>query len=457
MATVIGDIATWLEPRLAWIGTVLAERLGTPFQLRLRGGIVHLTMAGREGSISFAQQADTFSRADSSLPICQWDGAEEGWTMPLRRPLPAPGAAALPSPLVRQEGDGHFIAYDIPGLAYWMLSRQEEVGRTDLDHHGRFPATSSHAHQHGYLERPVVDEWVNVLAQVIKRQWPGLVLRKPQSAIVVSHDVDTPSRYAFGNAGQLLRAMAGDVLKRRNPSAALRAIPMRASSSRELHRSDPLNWFDWIMDESEKRGLVSAFYFICGRTDASRDALYDPEHPAIRALLRRIHSRGHEIGLHPSYNSYRSPQVIADEANRLRRVCGEEGISQSGWGGRMHFLRWETPTTMRAWADAGMRYDSSLSYADLPGFRCGTCFEYPAFDAVAGEVLDLRLRPLIAMECTVMAERYLGLGSGPEALARFVGLKQACAAVGGSFTTLWHNTVFESPDVRKLYQALLDA
>jgi len=46
---------------------------------------------------------------------------------------------------------------------------------------------------------------------------------------------------------------------------------------------------------------------------------------------------------------------------------------------------------LRAWADAGMDYDSTLSYADRPGFRCGTCSEYPAFDPVAGEAPTARL------------------------------------------------------------------
>jgi hypothetical protein len=55
-----------------------------------------------------------------------------------------------------------------------MLARVEEIGRMDLDNHGRFPATASHAFQHGYLDRPVVDEWLHLLGQVIKRQWPGL-------------------------------------------------------------------------------------------------------------------------------------------------------------------------------------------------------------------------------------------------------------------------------------------
>src|SRR5690606_9247845 len=136
----------------------------------------------------------------------------------------------------------------------------------------------------------------------------------------------------------------------------------------------------------------------CGRTDPSKDADYELEHPAIRELMRRIHKRGHEIGLHPSYNSFQSPETIQQEAQRLRKVMQEEGITQKALGGRMHFLRWQHPETLQACNDAGMTYDSTLSYADLPGFRCGSCFEYPAFNPVTQQLLDIRIRPLIAME-----------------------------------------------------------
>jgi hypothetical protein len=59
------------------------------------------------------------------------------------------------------------------------------------------------------------------------------------------------------------------------------------------------------------------------------------------------------------------------------------------------------------------------------------------------------------MECTVMADRYLALGNGRDGIGPLCQPQQACFSVGGSFTTLWHNTVFESQDTRKLYQALL--
>lgn len=72
-----------------------------------------------------------------------------------------------------------------------------------------------------------------------------------------------------------------------------------------------------------------------------------------------------------------------------------------------------------------------------------------------GEILNVRVRPLIAMECTVMAPRYMGLGTGDAAHAKFSQLKDACCAVDGCFTLLWHNSQFETEAERGLYEAVL--
>lgn len=449
--------STWPSPTtLHWLQQILLERFGHIFSLQVIGkDIIRLGLEDALFCIHLPADAAIYSRAASDLTCTTWNAAADGWQSALGKPLPAPGATNLRSPLVVQTGTGYYIHYDILGLTYWMLTRLEEVGRTDLDEHGRFPATSSHAFKHGYLERPVVDEWLHILGQVIQKTWPTLQLKPHQSNMKVSHDVDTPSRYGFRTVTGIVRAMAGDVLKRQDFKSALLAPWVRMNSKTALHPADPANTFNWIMDVSERHGLKSAFYFICGRTDASKDADYELEHPAIRELLRRIHARGHEIGLHPSYNSYQTPQTVFREAARLRRVAHQEGIEQTEWGGRMHYLRWEHPTTLQAWDQAGMGYDSTLSYADRPGFRCGTCFEYTAFDPVAGKALQLRIRPLIAMECTVIAPRYMGLGTGEVALKKFRELKDTCKAVGGCFTLLWHNSHFDSAAERGVYEALL--
>lgn len=395
-----------------------------------------------------------FTRTDSSLPCTHWypDG---GWQSALGSPIPAPGVVNFPDQLVTPTMQGLHIGYDILSLAYWMLNRVEEIGRADLDNHGRFPATASHAYRHGYLERPIVDEWFHVLGQAMQQVWPGITLRQHQFSMKVSHDVDFPSLYAFRPWGTVLRMMLGHWLKRRDLHAFMQAPYVKQASRSQIDPADPFNTFDWIMDQSERSGLVSSFYFICGHTDP-HDADYQPEDPRIRRLMRHIHGRGHKIGLHPSYGTYKRPELLRQEANRLRRIAQEEGIEQDEWGGRMHYLRWEQPTTLQAWSDAGMNYDSTLGYADRPGFRCGTCFEYPAFNPATQQALPLRVRPLVMMECSVIEDVYLGLGTGQAALDKAQGLQNTCKSMSGCFTLLWHNSDLWKHENRSMFVRILE-
>ena len=190
-----------------------------------------------------------------------------------------------------------------------------------------------------------------------------------------------------------------------------------------------------IMDVNERAGRAVAFYFIPENPDPRLDNRVSLDDPRLRAL-REIHARGHEIGIHPGYQTYRHPEALARSVATLRRVLAEEGIDQPRLGGRQHFLRWETPTTARLWDDQGLDYDSTLSFADRPGFRCGTCREYPLYDLHQRRPLRLREPPLIVMECSVIAERYLGLGYSDQALALMQGYRDTCHRFGGDFTLL---------------------
>jgi hypothetical protein len=110
---------------------------------------------------------------------------------------------------------------------------------------------------------------------------------------------------------------------------------------------------------------------------------------------------------------------------------------------------------MYGWAGANMDYESSLGFADHIGFRCGTCHEYTAFDPVQRRKIPVRVRPLIAMEQTVLSEKYMALGAGSEAFDRLDGLKRQCKQVDGNFTLLWHNTLLISGEERELFESLL--
>jgi len=443
--------------KLKWLNCILADRLHNQIQLdnSLDGSIV-LSIKDQSLNITIESNSLFFQIDNTNIPFTEWDLDNAEWDGVLGPTLPAPGYNKIEEPLINKTESGYKIKYDILGLIYWMLSRLEEVECENLDNHERFSSTSSHAFKHGYLERPIVDEWILILIQVIQRLWPNIKLKHQSFGVIVSHDVDISSRYIFQSAYKLARGMVSDILKYGNFTSAFRAPWMRFRSHQKLPEKDPLNTFEWIMDQSDSHNLISSFNFIAGKTHPETDADYAIDHPSIRSLMKYIHHRGHMVGLHPSYNTFNKPDLIIAEAKKLRSICFQEGIKQEFWGGRMHVLRWKHPLTLYGWENAGMNYDSTLGYADHIGFRCGTCFDYPAFDPIADIQLNLLIRPLIAMDVTVIAKRYMGLGYGIRAYDKFNQVKNACRAVNGSFTLLWHNDSLITKQARELYSSLLE-
>lgn len=446
------------ENAVRWLQGLVRERIHARARLVRRPGAgLAMSIEGVEGEVRFADQFEAFSRATADAPCGHWDPKSEGWSSPLgMESLPLPCVATATTPLFREESGNWRVDFDLPSLFWWTLSRREETIDGTRDRHDRFPATASHAFRHGYLERPIVDEWMDVLRQIAGRLWPNLTLRSTSFRMCPSHDVDFPGRYVFRTPSGLVRELGIDLLQRRRARNLFTAARVLLASKKSLHPLDPASTFNWLMDVSEQHGLRSAFYFICGRTEPSLDASYELEDAAIRSLLGEIHRRGHEIGLHPSYGTYLQPGLIAAEAARLRRVCASESIEQEAWGGRMHYLRWRSPSTLYGWQLAGMTYDSSLGYADHVGYRCGTCYEYQAFDPIADCAIDLRIRPLVAMEGTVLSNQYMDLGSGDAAFAKLALLKDRCRSVGGQFTFLWHNSELGEPELRDLYLAVVE-
>lgn len=441
---------------LDWLERIIGERFGYTWRIsEASRGYRRLQLEGQSGHVDIRAMV-TFGGPSLAIACTRWDAVREGLVPVLGLPLPAPAAMELPAPLVKAGPGASTIGYDILGLAAWMLSRAEELHCDALDEHGRFAATESHAYRNGYLDRPVVDEWLDILRQVVERTWPGIALRRPTYSLWLSHDVDRPSRYVFGTRKDVARAVAGDVLKRRDFTSLLRAPWVRLHSTADIHEWDPYNTFEWLMDVSDRAGTVSTFNFLTGHTTHALDGNYDIESRPMRRLLRRVHERGHEIGLHPSYACYQNHALIVAQAKRLRKVCVEEGIVLRSLGGRMHYLRWETPGTLNRLQRAGLSYDSTLGYADYPGFRCGTCHEYPAFDPLCGEALTIRIRPLVAMDTTLYDEQYLGTDTRQEViLKRLLSLKETCRRVGGGFSLLWHNSQLYTRAMRETYQSVV--
>ncbi len=345
---------------------------------------------------------------------------------------------------------------DFFGAVFFMLTRYEEACPTALDQHDRFPSSASMAVQADIIERPIVNEYVEIIWASLKYLFPMLV-RKPRSySVSLTHDVDRIYDTRGQSWLQVARNTLGDLTRRKDLALAATRVRSKFASSRNDFQHEPSNTFEFIMDCSEAHNTHSSFFFIAHRGADGLDGDYDIDTPWVRSLLRDIGARGHQLGLHGSYHSYRDGKQLAAEFSKLKRLAGEEGVSQDKWGGRQHYLRWALPATWQGWADAGLDFDSTLSFPEVCGFRTGTCWEYPVFNLKSSTALPLRERPLIVMETSLFSECYMNL-TPRAAFEAIEKLSSVCRAFDGQFTLLWHNDNLAQANWRQLYREVLEA
>jgi len=181
-----------------------------------------------------------------------------------------------------------------------MLTRYEEYVIKKRDHHDRFPANESLAFKENFLMRPIVNEYVEMLWAAMKRLWPWLQRKKRKYRVIPTHDVDSPILAYDRSWSKVLKGCAGDLIKRRDHSIALKRLSAKLFGR---YTEDPAYTFDFIMDISEIYGLTSEFYFMVNHQHPRYDTFYDFEAPYIVNALERIRDRCHVLGLHASYNS----------------------------------------------------------------------------------------------------------------------------------------------------------
>jgi hypothetical protein len=322
---------------------------------------------------------------------------------------------------------------DLVASTFFMLSRWEESANPARDEHARFPASSSLVFRAGFLLRPVVNEYADLLWDLLQRLGCTQPRKSRTFEIIASHDVDWPEHWTWRTG---VVTLAGDLLRRRDLPRATRTLHSLLMSKAGLER-DPYDTFDWLMDVSDQSGVKSNFNFMAG-CNSRNDPPFPFRPQKLSKLLERVHRRGHGIGFHPSYLTSVDRAMWSDEWRRLSSISPQRVTV-----GRQHYLRFRAPDTWQLWDDHGMEWDSTLGYADHEGFRCGTCYSYPVFNFKTRRQLRLRELPLIAMDATLVRYRALTVEA---CRATLRALMEQVRKHQGSFVLLWHNSNLELSD-----------
>lgn len=425
--------------------------LGIPFRIDYSGvsGSFKITKEDKPGTLEindvfFAQ----FEDKD------RWLSKESLPRLPLKV-LPKDNTPILYGNNKIEESQNYFrLGIDLVGSSFFMLSRYEELIGKERDVHGRFPALASVSYKGGFLDRPIVDEYVGILWEYILALWPDSTKTYGSFTTKVSCDVDNLHDKGVRFPG-IIKRLGGDLLQRRSFKQFFNSLKLFYKVSiLKKDALDPFNTFDFMMDVCENNGLKMAFYFIPGNNKLPIDGDYDIESNAILELMRNIIARGHEVGYHGSYHSYKDLGKTMEEVELLKKVYEKAGGDPNDIkGGRQHYLRWEPGITEQNWEATGLVYDATLGYAEHSGFRCGTGREFFLYNIPTRKQLKLKERPLIVMEGSLLLKKYQNLNY-EEAIMIAERLKQRSYACQSNFNVLWHNSFFKDPILFNVFKRI---
>ena len=340
---------------------------------------------------------------------------------------------------------------DIIASTFYMVTCYEEVIKPALyDKHGRFEVTESLSYREGFLKRPIVHEYAELLRSWITtvdhdfdiyRPWKGR-----DFAVCITHDIDSLRRYSYPPIVTVSRAIRSGNYRR--------ALGIIREYGRVMtgRQSEPYNTFNYLLDKELEHGFIPTYYFMAGRygLKGHRSQDYRLIDDNVQEILHTLKSAGCEIGLHSSYDAFEHPDLLEKEKNEL-----EQALGHSISGLRQHYMRFKAPESWQKWQEAGFEYDTTVSFAREEGFRTGICIPYHPFDVLQNRELTLWEVPLTVMEGTLFEYQRLG---GAEVGKRLEQLVNIVANVRGLFVLLWHNSFFDElvyPGVHMVYEQLI--
>ena len=322
---------------------------------------------------------------------------------------------------------------DLFAGAFFMLTRWEESFGLHEDMHGRFPADQSVVVQSGFILRPIVDEYGALIKKWLIQLGLSLSPTARSFTVVPTCDVDIPYYWRSRPAWNIL---ARSFVKHRSIDAFKKDYAT-LKAVRAGNQQDPFDRFDYLMTLAEQHNTPMLFHMI-GGGESLFEGFYSISDPRIISLMQTFVARGHDIGLHPSYNAFNDPRKIDNERRIVEKYSGRQ-VKAS----RQHYLRFAVPSTWAHLHNAYIESDSTLGYAAEAGFRCGTSIPFPVFDVHQRQQLPLVERPLLIMDVSLRFYKNFTIGESIDYCRQII---QQVKKHSGELVFLWHNSTLSEMD-----------
>ena len=318
------------------------------------------------------------------------------------------------------------LPFDFFSMAFFLLSRYEEYLPFTADAHGRFPAKISVAARHQFLQLPIIELWLEKLIAILKAQYPNLRFTSPTFRFLPTYDIDLAWAYRQRSWWRMLGSGLQNAVRRKWQLVKQQQDVLWG------RKVDPFATFAEL-DRLHQQFSLNPVYFFLLADYAKYDKNIKPTNSALQLLIKTLHKQ-YQIGIHPSYQSNSSFKKLTLEVERLTQL-----IDQSVQHSRQHFLKLHLPDTYQDLLRLDITNDYSMGYADQIGFRAGISRPYFWYDLRKEKMTSLLVHPFCMMDVTL--QQYLQL-TPAEAVTSACVLIQQLQQVGGTFSTIWHNSSF---------------
>lgn len=326
--------------------------------------------------------------------------------------------------------ESHF-PFDPFGASFYLISRYEEYLPHIKDKHERFLASESLAFQNDFLDKPLVNTWINLIAESIENYYTEFQFPKRTFEFISTIDID--NAYAYKHKG-FIRILSG----------LIKALFIKSNFKGRVNvlfgkKLDPYDTFDYQFSIHKKYNISPIYFFLLGDYGLN-DKNIPIKNKIFQSLIKSI-SDYFEVGIHPSYASNKNVETLSMEINRLQSIT-HRNITKS----RQHFLKLNLPSTYRNLIDNDILCDYTMGYSEKSGFRSSICSPYYFYDLDIEIETNLLLFPFTVMDATY---QYYENKTSEKSIAQILELMQKVKDVEGTFISVWHNESLSNEGIWK--------
>lgn len=319
---------------------------------------------------------------------------------------------------------GGDMPFDIFAATFYLLSRYEEYLPYTPDQFGRYPHTASLAFKAGFLQQPLVNTWWHYFIKRVQEKLSVQLAGKSQFTFLPTYDIDIAWSYMNKGFWRNTGGWCKDLLQGNLSLLNKRIAVLRGK------QKDPFDTYGWLHQLHEQYRLKPYYFFLLAHHRTQYEKNIAPDNKQLIALIND-HLIRYPVGIHPSWNSSLDEGVMKQEVQTLTQIAGKPVPAS-----RQHYIKLTLPGTYRMLLAQGIRFDFSMGYGSINGFRASVAMPFYWYDLEKEQQTDLLLFPF----CFMDANAYYEQNNTPQdALTEMKNLYNSVSEVNGLFSMIWHN------------------